>query len=98
MIAGHDTIANTLSWLLYELSKHPKDQQRIRDEIRAAKAHVEARGDDDLLPSDLNGMAFTNAVIKVGPLSHHLHLIFIRLLGGASTSPNSAYLGSGSNF
>ncbi|KAG1831991.1 hypothetical protein DFJ58DRAFT_848085 [Suillus subalutaceus] len=52
---------------LYELSKHPEDQQRIRDEIKAARANAEARGDNDLLPSDFNNMDFTNAVIKVCP-------------------------------
>jgi hypothetical protein len=79
LVAGHDTTAVSLTWLLYELSKNPKDQQRIRDEIKAARAHVEARGDDDLLPSDLNAMTFTNAVIKVGP-SFHLYIhIFIHL-------------------
>ncbi|OAX43385.1 cytochrome P450 [Rhizopogon vinicolor AM-OR11-026] len=64
LVAGHDTTASTLTWLLYELSKYPEEQQRIRDEIKAARAQAEARGDDDLLPSDLNGMTFTNAVIK----------------------------------
>jgi cytochrome P450 len=44
----------SLTWLLYELSKHPEDQQRIRHEIKAARAQAETRGDDDLLPSDLN--------------------------------------------
>jgi cytochrome P450 len=68
LVAGHDTTASSLTWLLYELSKHPEDQQRIRDEIKAARANVEARGDNDLLPSDFNNMDFTNAVIKVCPL------------------------------
>lgn len=65
LVAGHDTTASSLTWLLYELSKHPEDQQRIRDEIKIARANAEARGDDDLLPSDFNNMNFTNAVIKV---------------------------------
>jgi hypothetical protein len=67
LVAGHDTTASSLSWLLYELSKHPQDQRRIRDEIKTARASAEARGDDDLLPSDFNNMDFTNAVIKVCP-------------------------------
>jgi len=65
LVAGHDTTASSLTWLLYELSKHPEDQRRIRDEIKVARAHAEARGDNDLLPSDFNNMDFTNAVIKV---------------------------------
>jgi len=70
LVAGHDTTASSLTWLLYELSKHPEDQQRIRDEIKAARANVEARGDNDLLPSDFNNMDFTNAVIKEGLRLH----------------------------
>jgi cytochrome P450 len=73
LVAGHDTIALTLTWLLYELSKHPEEQQRIRDEIKAARTQAEARGDDDLLASDLNGMTFTNAVIKVSSSFHLVH-------------------------
>ncbi|KAG0708103.1 cytochrome P450 [Suillus ampliporus] len=70
LIAGHDTTSSTLTWMLYELSKHPEDQRRIRDEIKAARANAEVRGDDDLLPRDFNNMAFTNAVIKEGLRMH----------------------------
>ncbi|XP_030474403.1 cytochrome P450 704C1-like isoform X2 [Syzygium oleosum] len=34
MIAGKDTSANTLSWFLYMLCKHPLVQQKIVDEIK----------------------------------------------------------------
>ncbi|XP_030474406.2 cytochrome P450 704C1-like isoform X1 [Syzygium oleosum] len=34
MIAGKDTSANTLSWFLYMLCKHPLVQQKIFDEIK----------------------------------------------------------------
>ncbi|KAF9237603.1 cytochrome P450 [Melanogaster broomeanus] len=66
LVAGHDSTASSLTWTLYELSRHPEDQQRVRDEIREAKAkaRAEARGDDDLIPSDYDAMAFTNAIIK----------------------------------
>ncbi|KAG2067610.1 cytochrome P450 [Suillus decipiens] len=70
LVAGHDTTASTLTWLLYELSKHPEDQQRIRDEIKAARVNAEARGEDDLLLIDFNNMDFTNAVIKEGLRLH----------------------------
>lgn len=70
LVAGHDTTASSLTWLLYELSKHPEDQQRIRNEIKTARANAEAHGDDDLLPSDFNNMNFTNAVIKEGLRLH----------------------------
>ncbi|KAG2147652.1 cytochrome P450 [Suillus clintonianus] len=78
LVAGHDTTASTLTWLLYELSKHPEDQQRIRDEIKVARANVEARGDDDLLPGDFNNMAFTNAIIKEGLRLHPIVPTLVR--------------------
>ncbi|KAG2074169.1 cytochrome P450 [Suillus decipiens] len=78
LVAGHDTTASTLTWLLYELSKHPEDQQRIRDEIKAAKANAEARGEDDLLPIDFNNMDFTNAIIKEGLRLHPIVPTLIR--------------------
>ncbi|OJA16485.1 hypothetical protein AZE42_08915 [Rhizopogon vesiculosus] len=78
LFAGHSTSSLSLTWLLYELSKHPEDQQRIRDEIKAARAQAETRGDDDLLPSDLNDMSFTNAVIKEGLRFHPIVPILLR--------------------
>ena len=36
MIAGHETTANALSWLWYLLDRHPDEQGRLRDELRAA--------------------------------------------------------------
>ncbi|OJA16487.1 hypothetical protein AZE42_08914 [Rhizopogon vesiculosus] len=78
LISGHSTTSLSLTWLLYELSKHPEDQQRIRHEIKAARALAEARGDDDLLPSDFNDMSFTNAVIKEGLRFHPIVPTLIR--------------------
>ena len=33
LLAGRDTTANTLSWLFYELSRHPQIVQKLRQEI-----------------------------------------------------------------
>ena len=33
--AGHDTTGHTLTWLTYELAKHPEMQQRVIDEVDA---------------------------------------------------------------
>ncbi|EGN99132.1 hypothetical protein SERLA73DRAFT_73689 [Serpula lacrymans var. lacrymans S7.3] len=64
LLAGHDTTANTLTWTLYELSKRPEDQRKIRDEIAAVRKEIKARGDEDFVPSDFDSMPFMNAVIK----------------------------------
>ncbi|KAG7440270.1 cytochrome P450 [Guyanagaster necrorhizus] len=52
LIAGHETTATTLSWLLYELAAHPDHQSIIREEVKHSN-----HGDYDSLP-------FLNAAIK----------------------------------
>ena len=68
-IAGQETTSSTLSWMLYELSKRPDYQARMRVEIREARARVIARGDTDFTLEDLDGMKVTLAAIKVSHLS-----------------------------
>jgi cytochrome P450 len=36
LLAGEDTTANTLAWMIYLLSRNPAAMQRARDEVRAA--------------------------------------------------------------
>ncbi|KAL4255425.1 cytochrome P450 family protein [Pleurotus pulmonarius] len=62
ILVGHDTTANTLSWLLYELSKHLDDQERVRDEIQARRAQLPSGAPFTI--SDLESLTFTNATIK----------------------------------
>ncbi|KAK7015185.1 hypothetical protein VNI00_019165 [Paramarasmius palmivorus] len=38
--AGHHTTGYTLSWILYELARHPEDQQKVYDEIRRVRENV----------------------------------------------------------
>ncbi|KAK0455291.1 cytochrome P450 [Desarmillaria tabescens] len=70
--AGHDTTANTMAWLLYELSRHPEDQAKVRKEISIAKAKAPGA----LTSSDYDSMPWLNAVIKevlrCHPLLHGL--------------------------
>ena len=64
-VAGHETTSNTLTWMLYELARHPEYQARVRAEIRAARAAVVDRGESAFTMDDLDGMKVTLAVIKV---------------------------------
>lgn len=68
LLAGHDTIANTLTWWLWELAKHPDSQSRVMEEIASARAKLEARGETEFSIADLEGMIFMNATMKVGPI------------------------------
>ena len=63
--AGHETTASTLSWMFWELAKHPEYQARMRKEIRAARAAVLARGDTRLTIDDLDSMTTVMNAIKV---------------------------------
>ncbi|OCH91111.1 cytochrome P450 [Obba rivulosa] len=63
-IAGHDTTANTLTWLFFELAKCPAYQTKMRDEIRTVRSAVLARGDTDFSLDDLDSMTYCMAAIK----------------------------------
>ncbi|KAL4268124.1 cytochrome P450 family protein [Pleurotus pulmonarius] len=62
ILAGHETTASTLTWLLYELSRHPQDQNMMREEIRELRAKL-PRGTEFTM-SHLDSMTFTNACVK----------------------------------
>ncbi|THU94755.1 cytochrome P450, partial [Dendrothele bispora CBS 962.96] len=62
ILGGHETIAITSSWLLYELYRHPKHQERVLKEIEEVKKH-KADG-ESFTWSDCDSMVFSNACIK----------------------------------
>ncbi len=63
--AGHETTATTLTFLFYELSRHPVYQERMREEIGTVRAEVLARGDQQFSMEDLDSMKLTMNAIKV---------------------------------
>ena len=65
-VAGHDTTASTLSFALWELARHPEYQERMRQEIRAARAKVAARGgSSEFTMEDLDSLTLSLNAIKV---------------------------------
>ncbi|KAL0955332.1 hypothetical protein HGRIS_004215 [Hohenbuehelia grisea] len=62
MLAGHETTAQTLTWLLYELAKNPDDQRKIRDEIQSLRARCE--NGEDFTITDLDSLLYTTACVK----------------------------------
>lgn len=73
LLAGHDTTANTLSWFLWEIAKHPESQERIRSEIAAFRKQ---RGEEQPTATDLDNMTYTQAALKVLLASLHAKLPF----------------------
>ena len=68
MLAGHETTASTMNWVLWELSKDVEYQALCREEIASVRSRAIARGDDDFSMADLENMPHVTAVIKVsGP-------------------------------
>ncbi|KAJ7634739.1 cytochrome P450 [Roridomyces roridus] len=61
---GHETTAITMSWTLWELTKHPEVQAKMREEIAETERAMGARGDSELNYTDLEAMPFTIAVMK----------------------------------
>ncbi|KAJ7167314.1 cytochrome P450 [Mycena crocata] len=64
MQAGHETTANTMSWTLFTLTKHPHVQAKLRAEIQATERAVHARGDTEFTAADFDSMTYTIAVMK----------------------------------
>jgi len=64
LLAGHETSATTLCWVLLELAKNPKVQAKLREEIRATERAIHARNGSDFTAADLDNMPYLAAVIK----------------------------------
>ncbi|THH20553.1 hypothetical protein EW146_g851 [Bondarzewia mesenterica] len=87
MLAGHDSTATTLTWLLWELGKDTIYQDKIRDDIKAARSQATARGDEDLSMSDLEGMTHMQAAIKESMRLHPIVWQIGRLAGEDDVIP-----------
>lgn len=64
LLAGHDSVTYNVTWALYELSKRPDFQNRVREQIKVTRAQAEHRGDGQLTCADLDSMSYLLAVIK----------------------------------
>jgi alkylphenol/PAH-inducible cytochrome P450 monooxygenase len=66
-LAGHETTANTLTWLLWELAKVPHFQHKLREEIQQKREEIIARDGEaaDFRMEDLESMPLLQALLKV---------------------------------
>lgn len=69
LLAGHETSATSMCWVLLELARHQDVQQKLREEIRATERAIHARGGSDFTATDLDNMPYLAAVLKVS--FHH---------------------------
>ena len=83
-LAGHETTSSTLTFLFYELSRHPEYQARMREEIRSVRAQITARGGNEFTIEDLDSLTLMMNAIKVSVLAPSPRSVF-RLITAIAT-------------
>ncbi|KAK1225573.1 hypothetical protein PQX77_011465, partial [Marasmius sp. AFHP31] len=65
-IAGHETTATSLTWTLLELSRNPRIQDNLRNEINDKRRQLvnEGRTETGFKAEDFESMPYLNAVVK----------------------------------
>jgi len=65
IIAGRDTTAQALSWMIYMLDAHPEVKERIRQEVKeVCGENCDLRNGEAPVYEDIQRMAFTKAVMS----------------------------------
>ncbi|KAJ8474242.1 hypothetical protein ONZ51_g7351 [Trametes cubensis] len=70
--------ASSMTWMLYEIARHPEYQGKMREEVRAIRARVTERGDTDFSVSDLDAMTYVLAAMKEVMRLHPIVYMLIR--------------------
>lgn len=65
MLAGHETTSHSITWMLYELARHPEIQDKLRAEIAEKREEINQRGELDFTMDDLENMPYVQAIVKV---------------------------------
>ncbi|KAI0666534.1 PAH-inducible cytochrome P450 monooxygenase PC-PAH 4 [Trametes maxima] len=81
-LAGHETTATTLTFLLYELARNPEYQARLRQEIRQVHARVTERGASEFTVEDLDSIpSLLNAIketLRIHPIASLLPRVAVQ--------------------
>ncbi|KAF8518583.1 cytochrome P450, partial [Gautieria morchelliformis] len=86
-LAGHETTSSTITWALYELSRHPDFQTKVRQEIKVTREQAAQRGDHDLSIADLDSMTCLLALMKETLRYHPIVPGLVRLAGRDDVIP-----------
>ncbi|KAI0259409.1 cytochrome P450 [Gloeopeniophorella convolvens] len=78
VLAGQETTASSLNWFLWEISRHPECQQRVRDEVIAMRRRTHGA---ELTITDLEGLTYTQAALKESMRLHPIIWTLPRVAG-----------------
>ena len=78
LLAGEDTTANTLAWMIYLLSRDPESMQRARDEVREALGAQSLPARYEQLPALAFVEACANETMRLKPVAPILMLEALR--------------------
>ncbi|KZV64469.1 cytochrome P450 [Peniophora sp. CONT] len=87
MLAGHDTTASTLTFWLWELAQNPEWQKRVREEVRAVRRKIAARGDSQWSIADYEGLTIMRATLNEAMRLHPIVWILAREAGQDDVIP-----------
>ncbi|KAH7878803.1 cytochrome P450 [Lentinula edodes] len=87
ILAGNETTSSTMSWMLYELSKHADSQTRVHEEITILRAQTGCHV--SLTSAHYDSMPYFNAVIKETLRLHPILPILVREADEHDTIPLS---------
>ncbi|OCH85106.1 PAH-inducible cytochrome P450 monooxygenase PC-PAH 1 [Obba rivulosa] len=79
LLAGHETTASSVTWLLWELAKHQEWQSKLREEISCIRDRVTARGDADFSVADYDAMSHMVATMKESLRFHPIVHTLVRV-------------------
>lgn len=64
ILAGHETTSTYLSWTLWRLALNPKVQDKLREEVRAARRAALDKGHEEMTVDELNAMHYMDCVLR----------------------------------
>ncbi|PBK60199.1 cytochrome P450 [Armillaria solidipes] len=90
ILAGHETTSNTIAFMLTELCKNPKIQDKLRAEIHSAEARLRDRGETRFGLADFDSMPYMLAVLKETLRFHPVAYNIFRVAGQDDVLPLSS--------
>ncbi|BGP08742.1 hypothetical protein JCM10049v2_004592 [Rhodotorula toruloides] len=64
LLAGHETTSTALTWTLLTLSRQPEAQEKLRQEIRAARRKARSEGREELESRELDALPYLDGVAR----------------------------------